>query len=851
MRSKVLYAILAEIFSEEKSVSSIRKQHFLIVVMGVQLLAQNINFMWNPYLDMDNWNTYINFWVVLNYPCIDSLAAALGVLKIFMYLIIALISADAILILMILSLNASNKRIPFFLLKSLRLNLMFTCELYFIPTSIILILLFKYSSTGIHKIQEYTDFPDSKIMNFGILGQVFSVIFLFIHISLSILYEGFNLEIRHSLCEKNLNAKSSPNIEILIKIIYFVNCIFFTNIQISNYMIYIIILSLTYGYCTYKYISYLPYYSTFMNYIKILVHFEAFCISVFFVLGSFIGNSTIVIVLTIFMQPIIVFLSKFAIDYRMGIVSKPKKEIESSLIVFELAIRKSLMSTENSNKLIKYINLHNETKKEKLVIVYLANYCRDVLENNYVAGIAISRVDYKGLDFITNFQIFKCQQIIEKSNFEKSEGLRMSLYLLHSEKVMINERNFCMILLNIINKLSTENDKISINQKLIISCNENLKAVKKNYEKLIETFPDANESFKNYGTFLSKITFEKDFGNQLISKYNYEAFDSKTKNKKLNIFSQSKSYILITSGNPQTFGKIMYANLNICKLLQLSLEDYKDCFFQSFIPKLLYEILNVRMIKLIVKSETNYLLIKDNFFMLDFDGFLIECIISTECLGYNSSIQFVSVIRPVKNKFIELGLLNEDYRIINHTRNFTKALNLNFYKADNLCLKDCIPKNIFEQLLKNKQVIYSPSNDEIKCGLIIKEIQLASTIKVIYILNNPGDLFSLFKCIEIGTAYEMPHDEMKSQNLTNSQQEISLRSGDTQKILFDNIESSQKCEEDLEIKNKKVSFSMSDSDKTSIEGAVFINKSQKNLTSRSLLFLKALKISTGFYVFFI
>ncbi|OMJ67152.1 hypothetical protein SteCoe_35768 [Stentor coeruleus] len=849
MRPKVLYTILAEIFSEETGSSSIRKQKILALIMSMQLLAQNINFMWNPYLDMDNWKTYIDFWVVLNYPCIDSLAASLGLLKIFMYLVISLISTNAILVITILLLNASSKQVPNFLLKSLRLNLKFTCELYFIPTSIILIMLFKYSTIEIHEIQEYANLPDSQIMNFGALGQIFSIIFLLIHALFSIIYEGCYLEIRHSLCETNLHAKSSPKIEILIKIIYFINCIFFTNIQLSNYFAHMIILSITYAYCTYKYIYYLPYYSTFMNYIKILVHFEAFCISAFFVLASFIGNSTIVFVLTIFMQPIIIILSKFAIDYRMRIANKPKKQTESSLIVFELAIRKRLMSTENSKKLIEYINLHYENKKNKLVLVYLAYYCKDIQENTNIAGIVISRVDYKGFDFITNFQIFKCQKILEKENFQKSEGLRMSSYLIVSDKVISNEKKFCLNLLNIIKKLNKENIKISAFEKLVISCNDNLKTVKKNYEKLIETFPDAKETYKNYGTFLSKITFEENYGNQFINKYNFETYDSRANSKKLNLFSHYKSYILITSGNPQSFGKIIYANLNICKLFQLSLEDYKDSFFQSFIPKPIYEMLNVQMIKLIVKSETNFLFIKDNFFMLDFDGFLIECIISTECLGYNEGVKFVSVIQSVNNKYREIGLISEDYRIINHTRNFTRVMNLNFYKAESLYLIDCMPKNIFKQLLKNKQIVYSPSNDGSKYGLIIKEIPfLTSKLRVLYILNNPIDLLIPSQCIDTDITYEIMYDKIQNQIHINSQERLNSRSCDNEKTLLSKIESNQKLEEDLNLKNEKELFLTNNLAKTSIDGIISIDNKNKSHTTRSLLFLKILKIITGIYV---
>ncbi|OMJ94333.1 hypothetical protein SteCoe_2534 [Stentor coeruleus] len=854
MRSKVIYDMLTQIFYEESmNSSSSRKQHVWIVVMGVQLLAQNINFMWNPYLDMDNWKTYINFWEVLNYPCIDSLAASYGLLNILMYFIIALIGASTNIIIIILLAYASNKKIPSILFKILRGCLKFTCELYFIPTSIILILLFKYSTVKIDEIQEYANLPNSEIMNFGVLGQAFSILILLIHIVLSILYEGCAFEIRHSLKEKNLSAKSSPSIEILIKIIYFINCIFFTNIQLSNYMTYMVILSMTYAYCTYKYIYYLPFYSAFMNYIKILIHFEAFCVSVFFVLGSFIGNSTIVFVLTVFMQPLIVFLSKFAIDYRMGIVSKPKKETESSLIVFELAIRKSLMSSENSKKLIKYINLHYENKKEKLLIVYLAYYCKDILENTNVAGIKISRVDYNGFDFITNFQIFKCQKILEMQNFQNSEGVKMCSYLLDSDGVMENEKKLCYTLLVIINNLIQGNIKISALEKLTISCNDILTTVKKNYEDLIEHFPESQESYKDYGTFLSKITFDIESGKRLINKYNCKSLNDRKNSKKLNVFSHHNSCVMISSANPLSFGKIMFANLNMCKFLNITSEDSKDYFFKLFIPIQIFDKLNWQMIKFIACSQSNYLFLNEYFFMTDINGFLLECYISTECLGYNSSVKFVSVVRSVNNSDRELGLLSDDNRIVNHTSGFTETMNMNFYKVDNIKLEDCIPSDVSDQLLNKKQIIYNTPFGRGEYGLVIKEVKIVSSvIKVLHILKNPIDIINLSHCIDEDIPYNISYEKDKNTYQEISQEEISIHDDSPKSPNISEL--NLKSEEDLisdSIENKSI-FLPSIVNRTGIEGSSHHEKIKISLpTMQSVFFLRILKIITGIYVFFI
>ena len=522
---------------------------------------------------------------MISYPCVDSLFAFADSLYEFLLLVLSLISLSYFIILIQIIMRIYKRTTPALLIKLLKVSLELTCNFYFIPSSIILVLLFKYSYVNYSKIQEYATNSDVNSLNLGIAGMILSIFFLFLHLALALIYESCNFEIRHSMADKYLQAKSSPIPDLIAKIIYFINCICFATIQLSNYKLYLAIAVFTYSYCTYKYLYFLPYYSTFVNFIKVLLHFQILLISIFFLISSFINNATIVFVLSIVLQPFIILFVRDSTRYRISKINKISEEIKSSLNIFELSAREQFTSSNEYEKFLKDTNQNYSYAKDKLIFVFQAIYCEDILFNLPLASVKISVGNYKGINIVTNFQVFKCQARLNKKLLEKSLSLQLHEYLLDFDKIIKADKKLCYILLNFYRLIQVKDTKYSTLIKYLNKIDALIMKIKAKYNDIFTKNPDSKIANNMYGTFLLDILGDEVNGKKQLSYSEVGKNKRKTKDTILNVFSNDLISLLITSGNQDNFGRIIYASNSLCNLLDLTQDDLLNCKLSSIIPK--------------------------------------------------------------------------------------------------------------------------------------------------------------------------------------------------------------------------------------------------------------------------
>ena len=111
----------------------------------------------------------------------------------------------------------------------------FLCDLFFIPSCILLLILYKYSNKNIEYIDEYPNRIKGETMNFGDTGKVISVLSLSAIIVFTLCYETCEYEIRHIPDEEFSDGKIHPKADVLSKIIAFANCFIMTNLQLLDY----------------------------------------------------------------------------------------------------------------------------------------------------------------------------------------------------------------------------------------------------------------------------------------------------------------------------------------------------------------------------------------------------------------------------------------------------------------------------------------------------------------------------------------------------------------------------------------------------------------------------------------
>lgn len=702
MESGSAFRYLSSVFADDFALtSSMKLQKVYMVLAHIQLLTQNINFLWNPSIKIAFWSSFIDFWTILNYPCVDSLFASTGEIFTFLILVTSLLTLSVLLILIHLITTFFRKSTPKFILKLLRFIIALICELYFIPSAIVILLLFKYSYVNTDHLEEYTNFPSSKKFNYGTFGMVLSILLLGVLLVITFIREACCFVVRHSMAELHLEAKSSPNADILMKLFSFINCVMFISRQLEGYEIYLVFAAMQYLYCIYKYLYYLPYYSPFVNFVKVLVYFEAFCISLFFLFAFVADNATIAFVLAICMQPVIVLLVKNAIEYRMSKVSKFTQEIKSNLVTFELSARESLNSEENPQILINAMNENFDHNQNKLVYVYLANYCHDKLANPALASVKISLTNYSGFDLIGNFQIYKLQKKFEDCKINNSKALQLCIYLLDSAFNFKLDKRLCKKIKKLCDLILEKNVPLKKLKTAIFYVGQKIEKTVKCYEENIAKYPESRLLQKMLGTLLSDILNTPNIGKTYLDMYESRSSIPKTKKT----YSVEDSLILITSGDQKDFGKVLYASKSFCDLLKLKFDNVKDYNLADFIPKVYSETHEKYLYSFIRGSMSTIVSMIFPVFLVDSQGFLIECYIRSECVGCNSQVKFISEITPNQTSLREIAIINAAGYIYCHSQLFPNKIGEDSYKIEGRYLAEILPENCLREF--NQEISYT------------------------------------------------------------------------------------------------------------------------------------------------
>jgi hypothetical protein len=584
MNNSFLYKVLSSFFYKERPYRNVnRLDKILVSLVDIQFLFQNLTFLWSPVVPIAHWESYLKFWILISYPSIDVIAAALK--SSFILLLISLSSLTIILLLLMLHifLGIYEKKTPNFLIKLSGILIYMVCDIYFIPSTILLVLLFKYSTINLSYIEEYDNYPSSASLQLGVMGQTISSIYLILNLSISLVNECCKYEIRHSLTDKSVEAKSFSYLGVYVKIIHFISCICVCTIQKEFYFYFLVAFGLTHGFIWYFYITRLIYYLNFINFVKATLHFDIFFISVFFVTGYLIDNSSVIIVLTVFMQPFIIITSRLLVLYRLSKIKPLKKKIESKFYSFEISARQRLLSSENPKQLLKYTNINYSKTQKDILFVIQAYYCADILNNSALASIKLSRANSKSMSFFSGFQVYKCYKVLEENNLKVSEGFKLCFYLLSIDRILNQEKKLCKNFLRFWNKIIDRKCEFSSLNKFLNKSVRLMGDIRGNYEENLARHPSSQQINEMYGTILIEMLGEPELGQTHL-----EISRSRIKKKnagKKQLFSDKDTCIMIISGDTDTLGNVVYMSLSMGILLGISAEDSKDYTLNDFIPK--------------------------------------------------------------------------------------------------------------------------------------------------------------------------------------------------------------------------------------------------------------------------
>ena len=308
MTFDILYKTLIKLFSKSPRSGTItQRERISQIIIHQVLFIQHLRILWFHDLTLGNFSNLQEFWIIFSYPSLDVVFAQEGFLPYFSILSWIFVGWNTFVLIFSAILIQNNKNVPGLIKSLFKLTMLISSKLLFIPITIVMILCFKYSFWQYKYLEEYDNDIESKVIDYGYTGGLLSLVSLFFHLGLSVLFENSDFEISHISNKVDLQSKFTSLYDILYIIVTFVITVFYVIIGKSYYIRYLLLCTISFLFIGIKYIFYLPYYSLFMNVLRIILCFQIFIVSLIFLIGLQMENGSIILALFTIFQPVMIY----------------------------------------------------------------------------------------------------------------------------------------------------------------------------------------------------------------------------------------------------------------------------------------------------------------------------------------------------------------------------------------------------------------------------------------------------------------------------------------------------------------------------------------------------------------
>ena len=635
------------------------------------LIAQNSQFLWYPNLNVKNWEKYYSFWNSINLLSIDVVITAFGYINEFIIFEVIMIGFIFVVTILIFCMKFMNKSLPKVLLVLAKIFCILISEIFFIPTCILFFVIFKYSKTPRSYVDEYPNqLPGSKV-DFGVYGQILAVCVIGFVILLAFVCETCNYDVRHSSEDLLETRKIHAKADYMIKLNYLLNSYFFTTIQLTNYYTYLSVALFLYSLTTLIFLYYIPFYSPIHNYLKLFSQLTCCSMCFCFWLGYTLNNSGITFLLSISTFPIIIFFSYILINVRLKHISTIQEAQRKNFHSFELAIRNYLKPGSNNAFFFKHMKKNFKISQNKLIWVLQSYYSLYNLNNCTLAITKIAVTDSRGFNIPQNYQVYKCRNIVRVTCENASAGYRILDYFIKFEIAKEKDYEFCKNYIKFFNIFLEKTVSLSSLKDNIQRLVKSIETVKTIFKDLNKKFPDSVEVKHYYGSLLSELLNNNKKGKKLLSES--MALHSYTHQNKTSEFSAERGNIVVTMSQHQL--KLIYYNQVFLSILKYPLNFSDDLLISMILPKALTDWLKDNFCQYCKTSVSHEILKNSRFYLVDKNGFLIECIANIESISCGEKNYFWILIDPVFVKAREFAILNETGMVLEHSEKFCYLIN--------------------------------------------------------------------------------------------------------------------------------------------------------------------------------
>lgn len=730
-----LYRIWLTIYPYNRNASE--SSRVLLIYMcfySICILSQSLRFFWQTESQLSNWSSYKDFWIIVSAVSVDCIADAYNFIPSYTILVIAFSSFTVTIFLVLVIIIELKKKVPHFFISVVRMSIFIMCDLMFIPIVTLFFIIFKYSSLDKDEVEEFSKNVTSDMLNYGTWGYVLSAVFLIVIGVFTMFYEACAYEIR-LISNNGINgSKSNSKACALIRIFQFANCFLATELKPNNYEVFLIICFLTYLGCAGFLVYYLPYYCFIPNLLKVFVNVDCAFVCLVFWIGLKMDRIDIVVLITVLMQIPIFFLVKETIRYRESHLPNFLDCTNCKFRYFELSIRLYLSNGSLKDDLISYLVLNNIKRPNKFNFIIQAYYCSDTLNKKMLGLNRIIGVSSSGIDVFTNFQVFKCKNILKEECLLISEGFKMHQYFVDFFEVKERDKNFCIEYMDFIEKVNRKIYNFGELSGCINRIAAGAKDLKRRYEKILERFPTSNDPKNMLGSLLINILYDAEGGNRYVDK----AHETRIGNCKGFLkhhlsFSSGRAFVVL-SGNPKTIGQLIYFTNNFLDFIRIKRKEALGMSVNNLLPKDFREFHDGLLLKFLEHSTHTEVFKCSPSFMLDSRGFLLECTLSSEAVGCVDSVNFMCAVDMIqKTKERGYSFMHPSGLLKEHSRNFPQILGVNKKYLENTFIQEIFEDFSFDDFIHEDYVQVRFNKQSQLINLLIKDVMVGKvTLKIMY-----------------------------------------------------------------------------------------------------------------------
>ncbi|CAG9332113.1 unnamed protein product [Blepharisma stoltei] len=705
---------------------------------------QICSLLWVSNLEVSKWNEIIGILKLIGYVRFDNLCSALNVYETCFYSIFAIniITIFGVLILGFLlkfKFSSSKLSIPVGLCKII-LNLF--SETFFIPAIVLLCMYFKYNITNDDTIIEYFDNNQSSNLRLNSYLWVVSPGIMIISLLIVFVARVYSADIRHKYSYINVYAKSHSNPEIMSLAYEFLISIIYAVIGADHYWYFRLIVIWMSLILFYNYLKISPYYNDISNSIAALKYLIIAIVSVIFIIGSLIDDAYTIMTLSIVLVPLfaIIHLWKRKRIRKRNKIAIFNVNYFKNIFQLEKVIRGSLISKKYQNfeqmtEIFADCYVKSSLWKNKLLVIWEANYCFYSLKNISLARIKLCKASQSLSSFEADFQEYICQKRCNLHRVFSDDEFSYPLYSKNLESAKNDDEKFCDIFLEFIRQISTEVPKLEILYTCIHELNNKIEEINHKYAAITIEFSKCSEPFVFYSTFLQLLGTDNEKSAILLRKWDYLVNNlNKAANptEKLNYFDEYGGVLLI-SCNKNSLGVIKYATPKVCEFLNAELYQILGNNFSYFIPPPYDQIITHGLQEYVQYQSMTEIYLPQSICLKNSYGWLTECYARAVIVAVNCNIYIMVALKSVQSSY-HFALVADNGQLTAYSKNFNEIFGMKS-NLESINLNSVFPSYEIMEIFSPEKINFNDKN-----WFVMKGSEMFIDTKIHYILVDKSEV---------------------------------------------------------------------------------------------------------------